>query len=189
MPDNHLNNDKALVQRLNQNDSTAFRLIFDRYWDYIYAICFNGSNDREVAKELTQEIFKSLWERRNKIEASGSLRYYLIKAAKYQLSNHYRNQKIEKKYLDEIFYMKSSAKNVTEETIYCEELEEHLKSSIYQLPKSAKKVFLLSFYKNLSHKEIAGKLNISVKTVEYHLAKARSLLQEGLSAKGLRLNV
>ncbi|MEM9389039.1 MAG: RNA polymerase sigma-70 factor [Bacteroidota bacterium] len=189
MSDDNLNSDRALVLKLNQNNSRAFKLIFDQYWDYIYAICFKGSGDREVARELTQEIFKSLWERRHKIEANGPLRHYLIKAAKHQLSNYYRNQKVEKKHLDKISHIQSSSKNFTEEMINYEELEEQVKASIDKLPKSSKKVFLLSFYKKQSHKEIANKLNISVKTVEYHMAKSRSLLHKCLLAKGFHYSV
>ncbi|MEM7108898.1 MAG: RNA polymerase sigma-70 factor [Bacteroidota bacterium] len=189
MPDHTWNSDKALVVQLNQNKSGAFKLIFDQYWDYIYAICYKGSGDREVARELTQEIFKSLWERRRKIKANGSLRHYLIKAAKHQLSTYYRNQKVEKKYFDKISHLQSSSQNFTEETISYEELERQVKASIDQLPQSSKKVFLLSFYKKQSHKEIANKLNISVKTVEYHMAKSRSFLHKCLLAKGFHYSI
>ncbi len=142
-----------------------------------------------MSRELTQEIFKSLWERRYTLQPKGSLRHYLIKAAKHQLSNYYRNQKVEKKHLDQISQLQSSSKNFTEEIINYEELEEQVKASIDQLPKSSKKVFLLSFYKKQSHKEIADKLNISVKTVEYHMAKSRSLLHKCLLAKGFHYSV
>ena len=175
-------NDQHLTNKLNQGSSTAFKIIFDRYWDYVYAICYQGLRSHEDAKELTQEIFKSLWERRTQIDASGSLKYYLAKAAKFQLYNFYRNQKITKKHLDHFFRDFVEAENSTENEINYLQLKEQFDVSLDRLPGRCKTVFHLSRENNLSHKQIAKKLNISVKTVEYHITNACRYL-----AKELRL--
>ena len=182
MPSTNAHNDQDLISQLNKSNGTAFKAIFDRYWDHVYVICYQGLRCHEDAKELTQEIFKSLWERRAQLNASGSLKHYLSKAAKFQLYNFYRNQKITRKHLDYFLRDFVEAENSTENDINYFQLKEQFDILLDRLPGQCKTVFHLSRKNNLSHKQIAKKLNISIKTVEYHISNARRYL-----AKELRL--
>ncbi|MCG8389100.1 MAG: RNA polymerase sigma-70 factor [Cytophagales bacterium] len=176
----NLHNDTDLLAQLKKGHAGAFKIIFDQYWDLVYAICFKHLGSHEDAKELTQEIFKSLWERRAKLDPSGSLKHYLAKAAKFQVYNFFRNQNTSKRHMDNFFKDQSFAENATENEINYRQLKEQLNYLIGQLPTQCKTVFHLSRVSDLSHKQIAEQLNISVKTVEYHLGNARKYLAKEL---------
>ena len=174
--------DETLVRHLNKGSERAFKIIFDRYWEYVFSICYKGVQSHEDAKELTQEIFKSIWERRAKIKASDALQHYLARAAKFQVYNYYRNQKISKKHFDKFFSDFQEAENYTENEVFYRDLKDQIHGMLDRLPGQCKTVFHLSREDNLSHQQIAKKLNISIKTVEYHICNARKQL-----AKELRL--
>ena len=82
--------------------------------------------------------------------------------------------------MDNFFKDQSFAENATENEINYRQLKEQLNHLIGQLPTQCKTVFHLSRVSNLSHKQIAEQLNISVKTVEYHLGNARKYLAKEL---------
>lgn len=172
--------DETLVRHLRKGSEKAFKIIFDRYWEYVFSICYKGLLSHEDAKELTQDIFKSLWERRTKLKASRPLKHYLARAAKFQVYNFYRSQKINKKHFDRFSQNFLESENTTENRIYYGELKEQLNGAIDRLPVQCKTVFHLSREGNLSHKQIAEKLDISIKTVEYHIRNARSYLAKEL---------
>jgi RNA polymerase sigma-70 factor (ECF subfamily) len=70
--------------------------------------------------------------------------------------------------------------NQTEELINFTELDNSLKTELEQLPPRCKQVFELSRFENLSHKEIAGRLGITTKTVEVQIHKALVVLRNRL---------
>ena len=172
--------DETLVRHLNKGNEKAFKIIFDRYWEYVFSICYKGLLSHEDAKELTQDIFKSLWERRTKLQATQPLKHYLARAAKFQVYNFYRDQKIKKRHFDRFSQDLLGGENTTENSIHYGELKEQLNGAISRLPIQCKTVFHLSREDNLSHKQIAKKLNISIKTVEYHIRNARNYLAKEL---------
>jgi RNA polymerase sigma-70 factor (ECF subfamily) len=65
------------------------------------------------------------------------------------------------------------------------ELREAVDQIVDNLPEKQREVFRLSRYEGMSHKEIAEKLNISTKTVEYHIHQSTSTIKEKLSQLGL----
>jgi RNA polymerase sigma-70 factor (family 1) len=176
----NLHSDKILIGKLKAGDGGAFKLIFERYWDTVYAICYRNTYAREESREMTQEIFKALWERRETLEIPGALNDYLGKAAKYQVYNFYRNQETRKRHMKCFFMNYCGEENCTENQVFYALLEDRLGNLVDKLPCACKTVFQLSRDKNLSHKQISEVLNISVKTVEYHLGNALKYLAREL---------
>lgn len=158
----------------------SFEWLFSRNWTKVYTICFNGTSDQEQARDLTQNIFKSIWERRDQLNIVGNPENYLFRAAKLQLINYYRDSKIRASHL-EVFYSEySDIDQVTEHEVLFNELNNEVQQVLNTLPGQCRLVYQLSSNKQLSNREVAETLDISVKTVEYHLTNARKLLKRKL---------
>jgi RNA polymerase sigma-70 factor (family 1) len=167
----------ALVQR---DDKKAFEQLYDRYWSFLLDYAYKPLQCRQKAEDLVQEIFISLYQRRNTITFSVSLRAYLSQALKFKVMNEYRSQVVREKYQRSISSKHYYSSDVAH---HCEtkELEHSIYRLVKLLPEKCKQVFLLSRNEDYSYKEISGGLGISVSTVEKHISKALKILKVNLN--------
>ena len=166
-----IHSDIELLEGLAENRKDAFREIYMRYWKEIFLAAYKKVRHKELAEELTQNLFISLWERRSEIEIK-NLRSYLFGALKYSIINHYKSQIVHEKYIG---YLNKSSKEdacSTDQSILLRDLSEAIEKGVSLLPKKTQKVFLLSRVENLSVKDIARVLKISEKAVEYHVTQS-----------------
>jgi RNA polymerase sigma-70 factor (ECF subfamily) len=75
-------NDHELVRLLKQSDQEAMREIYDRYWDKLLAVAVNRLSIEEEAEECVQDVFLSLWKRREGLVLKHELSTYLWVAVK-----------------------------------------------------------------------------------------------------------
>lgn len=158
----------------------SFTRLFDTFWEKVYFVCYKNIKSHEDAKELTQNIFKSLWERRNEIRITGNAEHYLMRSAKLQIINYYRDSKIHAKHHNYFYQSYCDFDNCTENQVHFNQLNAEVDLLIDQLPCQCKMVYEMSRNQHLFNKEIAANLNISLKTVEYHISNARKLLKNNL---------
>lgn len=161
-------------------DEQSFTWLFNTYWQKVYKICYKNILSHEDAKELTQNVFKSLWERRSEIKITVDVEHYIMRSAKLQTINFFRDNKIKLESLHAFYQKKPDAEHSTENDLLYNELSDELKKLIDQLPAQCRLVYRLSNEKHLSNKEIASKLDISIKTVEYHLSNAKKIFRTNL---------
>ncbi len=162
------------------NSSIEFEKIYNLHWEKVYLQCVNKLNDSVVAKDLTQDIFRSLWERYDDLIITVSIEHYLARATKFRILEHIRNESVKRKHdqaLGEIF---NPATNTTEDDLNYRELSDRLQSLIDFLPKQCKRVFTLSKIDGLSNKEISSELQITERTVEYHITRAYAFIRKNL---------
>lgn len=159
-----------------------FEGLYDTYWEKVFAVCYHNTKDVELAKEMTQDIFKSIWERRANLHFEKSPEHYLVRAAKLKVAEHFRNQATRKKHLDEAVRDYSVAANYTQADVSYSLLVEELDLLVEKLPFQCRNVFHMSRNQGLTNKEIAIKLSISQRAVEYHISKALTYLREHLKA-------
>jgi len=172
------------IKSLVRIDEASFTEIYNSYWKKVYSISMAKLNDSDLAKGIVQEVFKSLWERRESIEVIQQIDHYLIRSAKLKTLEYLRNQSIRSKHHEAIALKQTSFSNDMESEIIHSNLHDTLLPLIEALPPKCKEVFKMSREKELSNKEIASILLISERAVGHHIAKAVSILRlrlEGFS--------
>lgn len=146
----------------------------------MYLAAYNLVKDRSVCEDIVQEVFISLWQRREKIQIKVSLKSYLYTSTVYKVYDHFNKNK--KMIKDELFDgFENKIENSNPETkLMHQELISYLDTIVDSLPDKCKEVYKLSRENMLSNKEIAEQLNISQRTVEGHISKALKILKESL---------
>lgn len=160
----------------------SFTSIFNEYWERMYAICYHNTKDIESSKEMVQDIFRSLWEKRNELQIKQSIEHYLLRAAKLKACEYIRNQINKEQHKVPASDVYFSGFHFTEEDILYKELTGYVELLVDTLSFQCRKVYQMSQYQGMSNKEIASALLISEKTVSYHLMKAKETLQQKLVA-------
>lgn len=173
--------ERQLLLSLQQGDESAFTEIYTRYSRKLLAIAFNYSRDPDLAEEIVQDIFLSLWERSSSLQIE-SLDAYLATAVKFAIFRQIYTQK-KRIELAKTHY-KIETIVLDEDKIYAKFLDEYIQGIIETLPKKCRIVFQYSRNMHLNNKEIAEKMNISEKTVESHMTKALKTIRNNLSNSG-----
>lgn len=181
MRDYDLLTDGELTDLLKSNDRNAFTEIYNRYWKRLFGIAANKIKDLNEAEEIVQDIFVSLWRRRDDLYNIISLSSYLAISVKYRVIKTLVKQSNAQKYADYYEYVMSTADNSTQEWMEFEELKTQLSQFVAELPAKCQLVFKMSRESGLPQKRIAEELGISEKTVEAHLGKALKILRTRLS--------
>ncbi|MFW5877474.1 MAG: RNA polymerase sigma-70 factor [bacterium] len=171
----------SLLSALQRGDEEAFNFFFQRYNSILYSYAFKVMNDSEEAKEVVQNVFLRLWEKREKISIDRSVRSYLLRCIYNECFNVIKHRKIRFRAMDALKndLLRTSGENKIN---FCGnfELYELVRETVNTLPPRRKKVFVLSRYQQLKNREIAEEMNISSKTVENHITKAIKIFRVAL---------
>jgi RNA polymerase sigma-70 factor (ECF subfamily) len=173
-----VHSDQQLITLLQAGDEQAFTEIYNRYWQRMFVLASRKLYDLDEAREIVQNIFINLWERRAALDIEGPLPSYLSVCVKYRIINALDKHYTRKKHTS--LLSAPAASNSTEEWLEFEETRERLAKLVADMPEKCRMVFTMSREKGMSHKQIAGELHISVKTVEAHLGKALKTLRAAL---------
>ena len=166
---------------LREGDEKALRAIFDRHYPLLLNDIYRLIPDEDTCKDLAQEVLVELWRKRSELDIHTSLRAYLRRAALNRALNYIKaSKRIVLEEPEERHYKADAAALETHLKDRQENLEQALAGAISRLPEKCRLVFTLSRFENLSHREIAEQLGISVKTIENQITKAMRLLREAL---------
>jgi RNA polymerase sigma-70 factor (family 1) len=173
-------NDFELIARLKAGEEPAFRAIYDRYWNKLYIIARNRLGDALEAEEIVQEIFLDCWKRRSDFELEKGLENYFTTAVKFKVINRLARLASAARNTRDYAARQPDTDNTVISILDYKELKHQLASAIGSLPEKCRLVFLLRHEEGYSLRQIANELNISEKTVEAHLTKARKTLRGAL---------
>lgn len=133
-----------------------------------------------MVEDLAQDVFLKLWEKRETILITTSFQAYLHRMAANEAISHLRRSKKWNEQLEIDELPPLSAAERSDSPSIEHELRAHIRQAIDRLPERCRAVFLLSRYEELSYREIAEKLDISIKTVENQMGKALKIMREQL---------
>lgn len=183
-----MNNDKnidesLLIEGIREGEEFAFEYVFKLYYRRLCLFAQKYVRDSQTAEEVVSRVFKKLWEKRKTIHINESLASYLFQSVYHESLNHLNSFSQRQKPTDSVHSDLKDHRG-TETSflyrLYADELEEKIQQGINNLPSRCRDIFYMSRYKELSHKEIAKKLGLSVRTVENQIAIALEKLREML---------
>lgn len=167
--------DHDLLLLVQKGKEEAFREIYDRYWERLVAIGYYYTRDKPVTEEIVGDVLIGLWNKREEL-AIHSLSAYLATAVKYSVFKAIVRDKRRQEIRAGLRQPESD--NETEEKLDARFLKDFLEGVVEKLPEKARLVFKYSREDQLSVAEIADKMRLSSKSVEYHMTKALKLLRE-----------
>ncbi|MDD7888146.1 RNA polymerase sigma factor [Flavivirga sp. 57AJ16] len=171
-----------LICKLKKGDSKAYSFLVDTYHNALCSYAFQLTNDRDLAKDIVQNVFINIWRIRLKLKDDFAVKSYLYRSVYNEFLNQNRTLKsvvpLDKKYIDAL---SSVVEEEDEKSL--EKLMALIRREIENLPPKCKRTFLLSRQDGLSNIEIAEYLNVSVKSVEAHITKAFTTLRKTVRGK------
>lgn len=175
-------NDQTLLTLLRQGDKDAYTVIYDRYKNLLYNHAYKKLGDPEEVKDVLQELFTTLWNKRVDIPVAMNLSGYLYAGIRNRILNLLSHKEVENKYLTSIKQFTQEGDYSTDLAIREKEMADLIQKEIDQLPPKMREVFLLSRKENLSHHEIAEQLSISEQTVAKQVTNALRILRVRLGS-------
>ncbi|HZX60075.1 MAG TPA: RNA polymerase sigma-70 factor [Mucilaginibacter sp.] len=165
---------KTLQERIARHgDTAAYKELFLTFYNPLLRFAISFVKSREQAEEIVSDVFIHIWEKRNRLQGIGNLKVYLFISIKNTALNYISRQKnkpsfdINEATLDlESIYFDPLQLMVTGEMVA------RIRAAIEQLPPKCKLIFKLVKEDDLTHREVADILSLSVKTVEAQLAIA-----------------
>jgi len=172
--------DEQIASLLSQKDEAAFEQVFKTYYKNLHAYAFTMLKDEDEAEEMVQQVFFKLWERSEHLSFSGPIAAYLYRAVHNESLNFLKHQKVKAGHQLHVAYSMKNKTDHEQGKVMRKELEKKFREALNELPEQCRTVFQLSRFEDMKYKEIADKLDISVKTVENHMGKALKLLRAKL---------
>lgn len=177
MREHSIYTDEQLFHFTCESDPHAFTEIYHRYSKDLYLIAWNATRNREKAEDIVQDVFVSLWQRRLKVEIT-VLKSWLFQATRFQVLKAFRQDKADAGFLARLV---NATKVIYEnDPAAFKEFQELIPAVFASLPNDQQEIFRLHREEQLTYREIAEKLGISVKTVEKKMSLALRHLRLGL---------
>lgn len=169
--------ERSLILRLIGGDEDAFCELYATYKNRLIYFAMRFLKSREYAEDVFQDAFTVVWQSRRFINPDASFSSYLYTIMRNRILNQLRNAANEEKLKESIL---SQALDYTEDTkreVMLNDLKSLISHALQQLTPRQREIFEMSREAQLSHKEIADKLGISVNTVQEHMSISLKLIR------------
>src|SRR5512133_3969896 len=168
------------LEQIAGGDKQAFERLFKNHFRDLCLYASYRTHDPEAAREIVQDLFCTIWEKRTELRIHTSVTSYLYRSVHNAALNFLKHEKVKDRshqYLAEHSIPESYE---AEEEIRAMELSTALAGALESLPEKTREIFEMVRFKDLKYREVAEKLNISQKTVEAHMTNALKLLKISL---------
>ncbi|MEP5341415.1 MAG: RNA polymerase sigma-70 factor [Algibacter sp.] len=171
-------NNKTLIEHLRKGHEDAFAYLMDTHHKKLCVYAKSLCRDIYIAEDIVQNIFLSVWEKRQKLKDIYSIQSYLYQSVYNEFINQHRKKAtlitLEKAYIKTL----NTILEEEEDTSELSKLITLVKQEIQELPPKCKEIFIMGKQEGLTYAEIAEHLNISFRTVENQMSKAFAIIRE-----------
>lgn len=162
-----------LFNRVRKDDPSAFESIFRKNFPALCSYSYRFVMNRQVAEEIVDDVFYNLWKNRKRIRITSSFHAYLATSVRNKSLDFLRKSKREKwnSALQDAEAIPCD-QSIAYEAMILDELHHRIDAAVDILPPQCRIIFQMSRQQNLKYKDIARKLNISIKTVDTQIGRA-----------------
>ena len=164
-----------IVHEIKAGNEESFRKIFHAYYEGLCQYAFTLLRDMDDAEDVVQSMFIKIWEKRETLTISHTIKSYLYKSVYHQCVNQFDRRAVRLKFQEK--NKEELASVVQNPEVFPNELEERIIAAINTLPKQCRIIFMMSRYQEMKYAEIAKELDISVNTIENQISKALKILR------------
>ncbi|OJV20621.1 MAG: hypothetical protein BGO21_08435 [Dyadobacter sp. 50-39] len=170
--------DQVLLNRMRLGDYSAFGSIYERYWARLFNAACKRTGDEDSAKDITQDIFLQLWQRRQELEID-NLPAYLLTAVR---NNVFKYMEKQQRYIpiSELVEQLLSSGEYTDGQLAITELTARFTKLLERLTPSQQEIFRLRYEEEMGTMDIARRLNIAQKTVQNQLTRSVAQIRQAI---------
>ena len=163
---------QSLMAAIKGGSSTALGRLMDLCWPELVRYAARQLDDVELARDVVQEAFIQIWQRRRAWRPSGSARAYLYRIVRHQVIDEKRKQGVRRRWLERQEPLSAPRPATPAEELDAKMLADAFEAAVASLPERRREVFELVFQRGLSHAETATVMGISVPTVANQMSAA-----------------
>lgn len=172
----------------SSGDIQNFNNLFNKHYENFVCFAMSYVKDRPIAEDIVSEAFTAFWENQAQLLPSTKPQAYILTVIKNKCLNHLRHlqvrQRAEKEINEHAEWKLSTSINTLQACdpsfLFSEEVQLLIESTLNDLPKKTRQIFILNRYGGFSYKEIASRMKLSPKSVEFHISKALKHLRISL---------
>jgi RNA polymerase sigma-70 factor (ECF subfamily) len=168
-----------LFQRVAQaDDRQAFETIFNKNYKSLCRLSGRMVQSMQMAEEIVDDVFYHFWKNRKNIRITSSFNSYLLVSVRNRSLDYLRRAKNQHTTtLDSVLEVPCTVSMACDHMAY-QELNQHIAHAIQSLPDRCRLIFTMSRDQDLSYREIAEKLSLSIKTVDTQMGRALKHLRD-----------
>ena len=176
-------NDKIILSELRKGNKDVFQAVFNQYYPLLAKFAHRYIYEEDICEDLIQDVFATLWEKRNNLEIA-SLKSYLYTAIKNKCLGYLRHLNVRDKH--EVFLIEAYFESSGEVLVHSE-LAGKIKKILSELPDNMRHIFEQKYLNGLTAAEIAEDLNVSTNTVNTQLKRAKKKIRMELLNQGIKV--
>jgi len=139
------NEDTNLINHLKKGSIGAYTKLYNKYFQLLFVFAYKKIRDEELAKDMVQELFIRLWERRENISETKNFSAYLYVAIRNTVFDYFTHQKVANKYIEFLGnYLPNSRIVEADYKIREKQLAEYIERQIQTLPVKMRRIFELN---------------------------------------------
>lgn len=174
--------EQELIDLLKKGDAEAFEKVFKTYFKNLHAYALYILKKNESAREVIQQVFYKIWEKRISLNIHTSMKAYLYKSVYNECMLQLKKKKNKEAYLS--YILKQDTNKLAQgasEKIETTDLEIRLQKALNELPEQCRTIFQLNRFEGLKYHEVASQMGLSLKTIENQMGKALKRLRIALA--------
>ncbi|UOE47072.1 RNA polymerase sigma-70 factor [Mucilaginibacter sp. SMC90] len=172
---------KYLLNDIALNSSRAsFKRLYLFYYGKLFSLAKSLVKQDELAEEITNDVFMNLWARRASLAEINNFTYYCYTSVKNKSLTCLSKNQLKSVNIDDVNAEVADSSATGEDKLVCEDLAKLINITLSKLSDQCRLVFKLVKEDGLKYREVADLLDISIKTVEYHMGNALKTLAQGL---------
>lgn len=169
-------------------DIATFNKLFNDYYRQFVRFAMGYIKDEAKAQDFVSDAFASYWEKKETLDEDTNAPGYILTIVRNNCLNHLQHNKVKARTAEELTdhaqWVLDTTINTLEacnpDKIFSKEIEQIIESTINNLPERTAQIFRMSRFEHLSHRVIAKKLELTTKSVEYHITKTLNELRHNL---------